>query len=46
MLIEEEQIGISQSDKRVVLEAIKRSLLEDMHHRMDVFFSGKEVEKD
>jgi hypothetical protein len=45
MRIEEEQIGISQSDKRAVLEAIKKRFYDDLHHRMEVFFSGRQPEK-
>jgi hypothetical protein len=45
MRIEEEQIGVSQSDKRAVLEAIKKRFYDDLHHRMEVFFSGRQPEK-
>jgi hypothetical protein len=45
MRIEEEQIGMGQSDKRAVLEAIKKRFYDDLHHRMEIFFSGRQPEQ-
>ncbi len=41
MRIEEEQIGVAQSDKRAMLEAIKKRFYDDLHHRMETFFAGR-----
>ena len=45
MRIEEEQIGVSQSDKRAVLEAIKKRFYDDLHRRMEIFFSGRQPDQ-
>ena len=39
MKIEEQFIGVAESDKRAALEAIKKRFYDDLHHRMEVFFS-------
>lgn len=39
MKLEEQLIGVAESDKRAAHEAIKRRFYEDLHHRMEVFFS-------
>ena len=41
MKLEEQQIGVAESDKRAALEAIKRRFYEDLHHRMEVFFTAR-----
>jgi hypothetical protein len=45
MRIEEEQIGMAQSDKRAVLEAIKKRFYDDLHHRMEIFFTGRQPDQ-
>lgn len=39
MKLEEQLIGVAESDKRAAHEAIKRRFYEDLHHRMEIFFS-------
>jgi hypothetical protein len=39
MKVEEGFIGVAESDKRAALEAIKKRFYDDLHHRMEVFFS-------
>ncbi|MBC7980499.1 MAG: DUF4407 domain-containing protein, partial [Armatimonadetes bacterium] len=41
MRMEEETIGHQQTDKRVALEAIKKRFYEDLHHRMELFFTTR-----
>ena len=41
MKLEEESIGIAESDKRAAFEAIKRRFYEDLHHRMEIFFTTR-----
>jgi len=43
MRLEEEQIGVAESDKRAAHEAIKKRFYEDLHHRMEVFFSNRQA---
>ena len=40
MKLEEQTIGMAESDKRAALEAIKRRFYDDLHHRMEVFFTS------
>jgi len=42
--IEEQSVGVAESDKRVVLEAIKKRFYDDLHQRMEVFFSKGHVQ--
>ncbi len=39
MKIEEQTIGVAESDKRSALEAIKKRFYDDLHNRMELFFS-------
>jgi hypothetical protein len=39
MKFEEQLVGVTETDKRTALEAIKKSFYDDLHHRMEVFFS-------
>jgi hypothetical protein len=39
MKFEEQLVGVAESDKRAALEAIKKRFYDDLHHRMEVFFS-------
>lgn len=41
MRMEEQMIGVADTDKRAAHEAIKRRFYEDLHHRMEVFFAGR-----
>lgn len=41
MRIEEQLIGVAESDKRAAHEAIKRRFYEDLHHRMELFFTTR-----
>ncbi|MBK1881150.1 DUF4407 domain-containing protein [Luteolibacter pohnpeiensis] len=41
MKLEEQTIGIAESDKRAALEAIKKRFYEDLHHRMEIFFTAR-----
>lgn len=41
MKLEEETIGVAESDKRAALEAIKKRFYDDMNHRMEVFFTTR-----
>jgi hypothetical protein len=45
MLIEEEQIAMGQSDKRAMLEAIKKRFYDDLHQRMEIFFTGRQPDQ-
>lgn len=44
MKIEEQMIGMAESDKRAALEAIKKRFYDDLHHRMEIFFARGKVE--
>ena len=39
MKFEEQLVGVAESDKRAALEAIKKRFYDDLHNRMEVFFS-------
>jgi hypothetical protein len=41
MKLEEQSIGVAESDKRVALEAIKKRFYDDLHHRMEIFFTTR-----
>ena len=41
MKLEEQAIGVAESDKRAAFEAIKRRFYDDLHNRMEVFFSQR-----
>ncbi len=34
-------IGVAESDKRAALEAIKKRFYDDLHHRMEIFFTTR-----
>jgi len=38
---EEASIGVAESDQRAAFEAIKRRFYDDLHHRMEVFFTTR-----
>ena len=40
MKLEEEAIGVAESEKRAALEAIKKRFYDDLHDRMEVFFTS------
>ncbi len=44
MKLEEESIGMAESDKRAAFEAIKRRFYDDLHHRMEIFFTTRHAE--
>lgn len=39
MKVEEQMVGVAESDKRAALEAIKKRFYDDLHHRMEIFFA-------
>jgi len=41
MRVEEQFIGMAESDKRAAFEAIKRRFYDDLHHRMEIFFTTR-----
>jgi hypothetical protein len=41
MRLEEDSVGIAENDKRAALEAIKKSFYDDLHRRMEVFFTTR-----
>ena len=41
MKLEEQSIGMAESDKRAAFEAIKRRFYDDLHHRMEIFFTTR-----
>jgi hypothetical protein len=41
MKLEEQSIGVAEGDKRAAFEAIKKRFYDDLHHRMEVFFSTR-----
>jgi hypothetical protein len=41
MRIEELAIGSMQNDKRAAFEAVKKRFYDDLHHRMEVFFTAR-----
>jgi hypothetical protein len=44
MKFEEQFIGVAESDKRAALEAMKKRFYDDLHKRMEVFFSHGHVQ--
>jgi hypothetical protein len=41
MRAEEERIGHHETDKRAAIEAIKKRFYDDLHHRMELFFTTR-----
>ncbi len=41
MRLEEQSIGVAESDKRAAFEAIKKRFYDDLHHRMEIFFTTR-----
>jgi trans-aconitate methyltransferase len=41
MRTEEEYIGHHETDKRAAIDAIKRRFYDDLHHRMELFFTTR-----
>jgi hypothetical protein len=41
MKLEEESIGVAENDKRAAFEAIKKRFYDDLHHRMEIFFTTR-----
>ncbi len=41
MRAEEEHIAHNETDKRAAIDAIKRSFYDDLHHRMELFFTTR-----
>jgi len=41
MKLEEQSIGVAESEKRAAFEAIKKRFYDDLHHRMEVFFTTR-----
>ncbi len=41
MKLEEDTIGVAESDKRAALEAIKKRFYDDLHNRMEIFFTAR-----
>ncbi|MES2922419.1 MAG: DUF4407 domain-containing protein [Verrucomicrobiota bacterium] len=41
MKFEEQHIGVAEGDKRAAFEAIKKRFYDDLHHRMEVFFTTR-----
>ena len=41
MKLEEQMIGVAESDKRAAFEAIKKRFYDDLHHRMEIFFTTR-----
>ena len=44
MKLEEQGIGLAEIDKRAALEAMKKRFYEDLHHRMEIFFTRRAAE--
>jgi hypothetical protein len=44
MLLEEQTIGVAESEKRAALEAIKKRFYDDLHVRMETFFTPNRKE--
>ena len=40
MKLEEQCVGVAESDKRAALESIKKRFYDDLNHRMEVFFAS------
>jgi hypothetical protein len=45
MRIEEDLVGMGESDKRAALEAIKKRFYDDLHNRMEVFFTKRQPDQ-
>ena len=45
MRVEEELVGVADSDKRAALEAIKKRFYDDLHNRMEVFFTRRQPDQ-
>jgi hypothetical protein len=41
MKLEEQMIGVAESDKRAAFEAIKKRFYDDLHRRMEIFFTTR-----
>lgn len=41
MKLEEQSIGVAENEKRAAFEAIKKRFYDDLHHRMEVFFTTR-----
>ena len=41
MKLEEQSVGVTESDKRAALEAVKKRFYDDLHHRMEIFFTTR-----
>lgn len=41
MKLEEQAIGVAESAKRAALEEIKKRFYDDLHHRMEIFFTTR-----
>jgi Domain of unknown function (DUF4407) len=41
MKLEEQYVGVADTDKRAALEAIKKRFYDDLHNRMTIFFAGE-----
>jgi len=41
MRIEEESVGVGESDKRAALEAIRKRFYDDLNQRMEIFFTAR-----
>ena len=41
MKLEEESIGVAENDKRAAFEAIKKRFYDDLHQRMEIFFTTR-----
>lgn len=44
MKMEEESIGMAESDKRAAFDAIKKRFYDDLYHRMEIFFTTRHAE--
>jgi hypothetical protein len=45
MRAEEDHIGHHETDKRAAIDAIKRRFYDDLHHRMELFFTTRHASK-
>ncbi|MEO8616997.1 MAG: DUF4407 domain-containing protein [Luteolibacter sp.] len=41
MKLEEQSVGVAEMDKRAALEAMKKRFYDDLHHRMEIFFTTR-----
>ena len=41
MKLEEQSIGVAESEKRAAFEAVKKRFYDDLHHRMEIFFTTR-----